>query len=289
MRVSVVLASCRSPKLVAEAVGRLLPQCQAVGADLIVARATAQESPDPEGLLAGCQVVPCLPTATIPEIRGAGLAVATGDWVFLTEDNCIPRPDWVARMMAGMGTEVDIVGGTMANAHTEHAIDAGAFFSEYGFFGQSAAPVQAGPPLITGANVAYCNAIVAEVAQWASAGIWETGIHSRLAESGRRFRVAPDAVVEQNLHYQLGAFCRDRYEHGYDFAVVRGRSLSFSKRIVLAVATPILPVLLTSRVWRSTGRLAPGTFLKALPFTLTFFSAWAVGEALGYLSGRGRG
>jgi hypothetical protein len=127
------------------------------------------------------------------------------------------------------------------------------------------------------------------VAAWAGAGAWEDVIHARLAAEGARFGWVPAACVRQNLTYSLGAFCRDRYEHGYDFAVVRMAGAAGWRRGLRAAAAPLLPLVLAWRVWRRAGRAAPGPFWRALPATLAFLSAWAVGEAIGYVRGRPRG
>jgi hypothetical protein len=55
--------------------------------------------------------------------------------------------------------------------------------------------------------------------------------------------------------------------------------------MVMAAATPLLPALMSWRAWRHAGRCDPGGFLRALPFTLAYFGAWAAGEAAGYLRG----
>ncbi|MEO5800817.1 MAG: hypothetical protein ABIZ70_10625 [Gemmatimonadales bacterium] len=280
--ISVVLASCRSNALLFESLAALLPQCRLLGAELVVARATPDQ-PDP-ALPSGCRVIPCPANATIPELRGAGLTAARGDWVALTEDNCLATPNWLVELSAGFSGDATVVGGTMGNAHPGRPVDSGAAFAEYGFFGPdqpAAAPGAA--PLVTGANVAYHRSLVGQVAEWAVAGAWEDVIHGRLAVQGAVFRVMRRAVIEQNLHYRLADFCVDRYQHGRDYARVRSSGLAPLSRIAHAAATPLLPPLLTSRVWRSAGRTAPASFLRALPFTLAFLSAWAVGEAVGYL------
>jgi hypothetical protein len=43
--------------------------------------------------------------------------------------------------------------------------------------------------------------------------------------------------------------------------------------------------LLTWRVARASARSRWGTFLRALPATFLFLTAWSVGEAVGYLRG----
>ena len=289
MKASVVLASCRDPELVAESIARLLPQCREADAELIVARSVPAGAPDPDSLFAGCTLVPCAAGATIPEIRGAGLGAATGDWVLLTEDNCVPRAGWVQRMLSGFESGAEIVGGTMGNAHPHRPIDAAAYFAEYGFFGEARTEPGAGAsPMVTGANVGYRRSMVDDAATWASDGDWEGVIHHRLVARGARVVLVRDAVVDQNLRYQMGAFCRDRFEHGYEYASVRSGAWGVGKRLTMACATLGLPPLLAWRAWQSAGRTDPAGFVRALPFTLSFFSAWAAGETAGYLRGRTR-
>lgn len=282
--ISVVVASCRSRELLDETLAALLPQCRAVDAELIVARTVS--SPEP-ALPAGCRLVQCPATATIPELRGAGLAAAKGDWVALTEDNCAASGNWLVEMSSGFVGPATIVGGSMANARPARAIDCGAALAEYGFFGADQPPAAPGAaPLVTGANVAYHCSIVPEVAEWALAGDWEDVIHGRLAAQGATFRVMRRAIMGQNLRYRLTSFCVDRYQHGRDYARVRSATLPPGRRLLLAGATPLLPPLLTARIWRSSGRSSPTEFVRALPWTLAFLSAWAVGEAIGYLTPR---
>ena len=175
----------------------------------------------------------------------------------------------------------------MGNAHPDRPIDAGAYFAEYGYFGPLRnAPGGGASPFVTGANVAYSRAVAGDAAAWASAGDWEGVIHHRLAARGARFSLVSDATVDQNLHYRFGPFCVDRFEHAYGYAKVRSGGWGTGKRLVMACATPLLPPLMTWRAWQNAGRSNWGGFLKALPFTLAFFTAWATGEAAGYLRGQ---
>ena len=287
LMLSVVIASCRSADVASASAASLLPQCREAGAELIVARSQPAGTMDQERLFDGCALVPCKAGATIPEIRGAGLGAAKGEWVLLTEDNCVARPDWIKRLSSAFESGADVVGGTMGNAHPGRAVDSGAYFTEYGFFGPSRrAPGGGASPFVTGANVAYRRSVAGDAAAWASAGDWEGAIHHRLAARGVRFALVNDAVVEQNLHYRVGPFCRDRFEHGHDYASVRRSGWGIGKRVVMACATPLLPPLMTWRAWRNAGRANPASFVKALPFTLGFSAAWAVGEAAAYLGGR---
>jgi hypothetical protein len=222
--------------------------------------------------------------ADIPRLRGAGMAAASGDWVAVTEDHCVPDPRWLEAFAGAAEPGFEVLGGSMGNARRERATDCGAFFSEYGFFGAGGAGARDRAPLITGANVAYHQSIARRVTKLATGGGWENVIHDELFASGARFRLVPHARVRQNLSYSVGPFCRDRYEHGRDYARTRARGLPAMRRMVMAAATPVLPVVLASRVARAVDREERPHFARALPATLTFLSAWAVGEAVGYLT-----
>lgn len=285
--ITVVLCSLRARPIVEAALASLVPQCHRAGVQLVVARrATEPDESWIARVAPGCLVVPCPPEDDVPRIRGRGLGHVTGDWVALTEDNCIADPEWLARLGKHFTRGAAVIGGTMGNAATARAIDAGAFFAEYGFFG----PGNREKPAVvaTGANVAYPRELVPRVAEWALAGAWEDLIHSRLAAEGVRFDLAPDAVVRQQLRYTLAGFARDRFEHGYDFATVRARGFAPFQRVVWAAGAGLLPGILAARIWRSTGRHQPRAFVRALPFTIAFLTAWASGEAVAYLRGAPR-
>ena len=76
---SVVVASFRGLDLLAQCLDSLRPQCQRLGAELIVARAS-REAPDRlDEIATGCRVVPAPATADIPRLRGIGVAEARGE------------------------------------------------------------------------------------------------------------------------------------------------------------------------------------------------------------------
>ena len=282
-RFSVVVASFRDLGSLAQCLDTLVPQCNACGAELLVARGP-HEPPDAlRRVAAGCRVVGAPIEADIPRLRGIGLAAANGDWVALAEDNCVADASWLPALIDASGPGAEVLGGSMGNAQRARATDCGAFFSEYGYFGanRSEAP-GAGPPLVTGANVAYARSIVADVADWATRGEWENVIHDRLHAAGHRFRLVPRARLRQNLHYGVAAFCRDRFEHGRNYSATRARGRPLWHRVMLAAPTPILPVLRAARLALAADPEERPHFGRALPATITFLTAWSVGEAVGY-------
>jgi GT2 family glycosyltransferase len=283
--VSVVVASNRTRALLDDCLAALLPQCERARAELIVARdddddsldAIAQDYP-------GIRLVPVKPGATIPELRGAGMREATGDIVLLTEDHCVPGPRWVDELCLGVDNVAEIAGGGMDNAQRKRAVDWAAYFSEYGLFATTRSDAS-GAMQLTGANVGYRRSILDDVVAWASAGEWENVAHDRLRARGSSLHFVDSAPVYQNKTYDFWEFCRDRYEHGRDYARTRLVEEPDARRWLLTAATPLLPIVIVTRVARAAAPTRWRAFLRALPATLAFVAAWSVGEAVGYLRG----
>ena len=288
MVMSVVIASFRDEEVLDACLASLLPQCAGDAVELVVARAAG-----PASLAALTAAYPSvrfvsLPQGTdLPRIRGAGLAVASGQLVALTEDHCVADTAWVETMRRHVNGPADVVGGGMDNARQRRALDWGAFFAEYGFFSALGTRQAGAAPLITGANVAYSRRVLDDVVTWMCDGGWENVVYDRLRASGATFVFEPAARIGQNLTYELGAFAADRFRHGRDYAQVRLAEAPGSNRWMRVAASLLLPPLLTWRVARtatgSAGRAI--AFIRALPFTFAFFAAWAAGEAVGYLHG----
>lgn len=284
--VSVVVASFRSTELLAQCVESLRPQCARFNAELIVARCASVADETLGGIVAGCRVVILGEGADLPRLRGMGLAQAKGNWVMLVEDHCIADPGWLAALAGAAAPGVQVLGGSMGNAQRARATDCGAFFAEYGSFGPHRPDTAVGsPPRVTGANVAYHRSVVAQVAAWAGQGDWEGVIHDRLYADGRRFRVVPSAMMRQNQHYRLSAFCRESFGHGRDYGTTRAATLSPAGRMLRLVSMFGLPFLLAARIRQAVAPEERRDFGRALPATLVFLAAWSLGEALGYLRG----
>ncbi len=285
MRVAVVIASTRSADLVAQTLEALRPQCERFGASIVVARPASSTKVVDRDLGKGVTVVMAAPDATLPVVRGTGLANADADWVALTEDNCVPDPRWLETLLAAANPGLAVVGGGMGNALDGRLIDWAAYFAEYGFYGpQRTSSVD---HLVTDANVMYARHVLGRVSAWALAGSWEDDIHLRLHQAGAQFGFAPAAIVRQNEPQRFLPFCANRFDHGRQFAAVRATRIGRAERLARAMTTPLLPVVLLARIARAAGAESPAAFLRAMPLTLAFLASWGAGEFSGYLFSKG--
>jgi hypothetical protein len=285
--VAVVVASNRTEELLRACLDSLVPQCEANSASLIVSRADDGVVASLRGEYPDVRWITASPGDDIPRLRGRGLDASRATLTALTEDHCVPAPDWLSRVRLHSDDVLDVIGGGMDNLRPR-AIDWGAYFSEYGFFDASrpdTAGAADGFPLLTGANVTYRSTVRETVAASMLAGDWENTVHRRLAERGHKLAFDRTMRVAQNKTYGFVAFCSDRFEHGLDYARTRTSDSSLAARALRAALTPALPLVLTWRVGVAAGRAHAGAFARALPVTVAFLSAWSVGEAVGYLRG----
>src|SRR5690349_18597004 len=80
--ISVVVASCRTSTLLSACLDSLLGQCERMGAQLIVARSSSPaDIAALEKLYPGVEFIEVPSGASIPELRGIGMAQASGDIV----------------------------------------------------------------------------------------------------------------------------------------------------------------------------------------------------------------
>lgn len=287
--VSVVVASCRERELLEDCLASLIPQSRRLGAEVVVARPADRADLDElRGAHPGVRFLAAPGGSDLPHLRAVGMAATRGDIVALTEDHCVVREGWLSSLVEAYADGGDVVGGTMDNSRRERTVDWAAFFAEYGLFADAAEeppPATAGPPVLTGANVAYARELVDRVVEQARRGEWENVIHDDLADSGRRIRRLREATVSHNRTWGVWEFCRDRFRHGRDYARRRLHDLSGGERWLHLTGTPLLPGLLAVRIGRVAGSRHPVAFLRALPATLLFLAAWSAGEAAGYLRG----
>jgi hypothetical protein len=222
---------------------------------------------------------------TTAAVRAAGVRLARGRLVAITEDNCEPAPDWCARIVSGHDLQVCAVGGAVARDEGS-GIPWAVYLADYGRYRP---PLRCGPVLtLTDVNASYKRWALAMVSEVWQDEFHENEVNGALLAGGGCLWLDPDAVVVHNRTLTARAAIRDRYEFGRLFASGRVRGASFLRRGAFVLATPLLPVVILLRPLlselRRGGRVS--TVLRAAPALATIALAWSFGELLGYLTGR---
>jgi GT2 family glycosyltransferase len=225
---------------------------------------------------------------SVPRLRALGIAASRGDLVLLTEDHCIPAPDWFERVTAAQrGRAYAAVGGAVENAATERLTDWAVFLCEYSRYVN---PVPSGvADDIPGNNVAYTREAIAHMQDLLAAGQWEYFLHGRLRGAGLELYSDPSIVVYHKKSFTTREFLEQRFHYGRSFVGMRVQGAPWWRRGLFAAGSLGLPPLLIGRIGaRLFGRRRHRLiFLRALPLLSLFTLSWTVGELVGYLSGPG--
>lgn len=218
-------------------------------------------------------------------LRTIGLRAATGDVIVLTEDHAHAAPTWCAELLAGLDRhpKAAAMGGAV-ECDSDRQLNWAVWFCDFGRYQN---PLPEGPAaFVSDSNVAYRrDALVAVAAAWRQ-DYHETAVHWAMQAAGYELCTTPRAVVWQaRSGLSWSGALRERYVWARSFAGTRA-GLIGARRFVLALLTPLLPLLMTWRLAATAiqrGRWT-GRFLACLPLIILLQTVWAAGELVGYLT-----
>jgi hypothetical protein len=236
----------------------------------------------------------------VPVRRRRGIAVATCDVVALLEDTSWPDPDWCAAVRSAF-TDIEVAGagGPVRIAATLTSRCQALGWSEYGAFAphhllqQGFNEAKPDTPVVVsrvpGNNMAFRRADLIEALRGEDNGLFEGSVCSKIIASGRRIVLQPRMLVTYSACDQYNAALSTRLHHGRIYAGMQVRGQTQSSRLVRVAKAALLPIVLTVRTMvemAGSGRLM--TRLQVLFWLTLMQSAWALGEAIGALTGVGK-
>lgn len=225
---------------------------------------------------------------SVPWLRAAGIRAATGRLVAVTEDHCVPHPDWYRRFLdAHQRTGWAAVGGGVENASTKRLVDWAVFFCEYS---QHMSPVEAGPSsFLPGMNVAYDMAALEPIRELFAEGLWENFLHDKMRAAGHVLGMDPKILVGHQKYFTVRMFLAERFHYSRSFAGMRVEGQGMKTKVTWAAKSFLLPPVLVARITRNVlnRRKHLGWYARALPLIVLFSGMWAIGELVGYLTGPG--
>lgn len=228
-----------------------------------------------------------------PHLAAAAVRAARGAVVLLTEDHCVPSPEWVRRLHAatqpGEGAPpVGAAGGPVElSPHCRSSLEWAFHFSD---FAPYVPPVEGGPARsLSVCNAAYPRTTLERLDAARIDAFHETRVHAVIRRRVGPLLLVADASVVSGRRVRFVDALRERRAFGRLYGAVHVSGAGAVRRGVRALATPLLPPLLLARVarraWRSPA--ARGRLLGGLPSLIPLVLAWSWGEGLGVLTGRG--
>lgn len=224
---------------------------------------------------------------TVPELRAAGIAAATGPYVAVIEDHCNVRDGWAERILEIHRAGRPVVGGPVHNAATARIRDWAAFFCEYS---ASMAPAPVGEVgSLVGMNVSYDRRALAAMQPLLEEGRWESDLHPHLQRSGLPLFADHAVALDHAKDFGFREFVSQRYHYSRSYAGMRLESLG-ARRWVHLIGSPLLVPVLYARIARNVLRrkVHRQELAKATPLILLYLVVWSFGEAVGYAFGGGR-
>lgn len=286
--ISVVVASVNGLPYPLSCLEALTAQRGAIPAEIIVADCTGASTVAAiKERFAQVRVLAFDEPKSVPWLRAAGIRAARGRLVAVTEDHCVPRPDWFERIVeVHARTGWAAVGGGVENDQ-DRLVDWAVFFCEYH---QHMSPVPQGPSdFIPGMNVAYDMDALAPLEELFEEGLWENFLHDKLRAAGHVLGMDPSIVVGHRKHFTVRMFLAERFHYSRSFAGMRVAGAPLRRRLAWAAGSLLLPGLLVLRLTRNVIRRRQFVrqYVMALPLVVLFSLMWSVGELVGYLSGPG--
>jgi glycosyltransferase involved in cell wall biosynthesis len=223
----------------------------------------------------------------IPQMRAIGMAQASGEFVVITEDHCIPPENWLAEIVRAHESGYPVVGGAVENLSQSRLIDWAVFLCEYSSF---MPPIAAGETeFITGNNTSYSRQLIETIDESLLQNYWEYFLQKELRQMGVKFLSVPTLIIGHKKEFGFFYFLSQRFHYSRSFAAMRKRQSSFLKQFIYLLYVPILPFHLTWRIFQNVQqkRRNRKEFFMSLPLLLIFMYSYALGEFTGQLFGSG--
>ncbi len=225
---------------------------------------------------------------TIPMMRAAAFRQATAEAVAVIEDHVIVPPDWAAKLLAGLRSGNEVVGGPIDNLATDDLVEWASFLCEYS---ACLPPLPAGEATwLPGNNIGYRKEILLRFADVFDEGKWENHLHDAMRAGGVKLICLPDLVVGHKKHFSFLEYLSQRYLYARSYAGMRVIDRGIGGRVLYGLGAFALPPVLFVRTVRAI--VSKGRHLQhlwpSLPLIGVFVLSWTLGEVIGYWLGAGK-
>jgi len=227
-------------------------------------------------------------TSSSNRARVAGIRVAGAPIVALAEDHSFPEPRWAEALLAAHAEgKWAAVGPVVCNANPATAVSWANILIEYAPWLE---PAQRGEVAhLPGHNSSYRRDLLLEYGEKLDALMEsETVMHWDLIRRGHRLLIEPAARTHHLNFSKLSSCVTLRFNVGRQFASMRSTQWPFPKRLMYAVAAPLIPAVRLRRIGTlliRRGRI--GLMLRILPVLVPALLVDGFGELVGYTAGPG--
>jgi len=285
--VSVIIASVESAESIGRCIESVRAALQGKYSEVIVVDASRDTSADiAERELGHAAVIRCAPGTLTPELWAAGIVRSSGRVIALTTGHFEVGPSWMENLETALREGHTGAAGRLDLGNATSVTDWAVFYLRYSEFLREPKQVQRGVAGIPADNAAYDGEAIRRFVKNSDDGFWEVEFHRQLHAAGGSLAMVPGATARYARSFPFLTIARHRFHHGRHAGAWRV-SRALRSPVMIVAGTPLVPFALALRAWR---RVRPmlqhrGRFLRALPAFLVLAGCWAVGEAVGAVSG----
>ena len=266
----------------------LRTHCHAAAAEIILTAASDQDTyaaivkqyPD-------IRFIRLSETCSVPKMLGKALASASGDIIAITDTTCEIGDHWAQNILKAHTKPNPVIGGAVEPRKFNSMVDTAAYFYDYCQF---MLPVEEGISAeIPGNNMSAKRWILEKQGEFSGEEFWKTYWCRKIQSDGESLYLFPSIIVYYEKSFGLLPYLLNRFHNGRCFAGMRNNQISFSKRIIYATGSPLLPILICIRILKSmlSKRRYMLRFFICFPIIILASVHWAIGEFAGYLLGKG--
>ena len=222
---------------------------------------------------------------TYATLRSHAVQMSGGRIVAITEDHCIPDPDWCLQIMKSHNQTYSGIGGAVEKETPDSALNWAVYFADYLRYMK---PLSGGlVHSLTDLNATYKRSALNEIKDVWKDEFHENEVNEYLQRKGDLLWLTPNIVVHQQRSFHLKGALADRFAFGRLFASTRVRMVPLRKRLIYLVGSLLVPFLLVYRTARQMMQKKRyfKEYLRSSPFLILLSLFWGLGEMTGYLTG----
>jgi len=235
-----------------------------------------------EAALASKQVIVLVGTADLHEARAIGIQAASGDYIMLAEDHCLPDGDWAQAILNRIDEGWDAVGPALRPGNRSSCWTEASFLLGYS---EWMAPIAGGPvKVLCGWNGTIRTQALRQFGpDLADQLLLGAFLIRRLGAQGNRFYLEDRARMR---HFDPPGWAFEIFLLtlvGLGFGAKRTQRWSFMGRLFYPLAAPAIAFLHWKRGFRNYRRTGTACGLRptALVASMALAVAWGAGEVAG--------
>jgi hypothetical protein len=243
----------------------------------------------PEEPLRGFAAVRVVEAGVIKSVgqsNALGVREASAPVVALAEDHAFPEPDWARVLIEAHEGPWSVVGPVVCNFNPDSTVSRADFLVGYGPWSDK--PHRSGEEVaaLPGHNSSYKRDVLLALGVELEAALHaETVLHWRLHAEGHRLWLEPKARLHHTNFALWRIWLPVQFHQGRMFAASRAAGWSRNRRLLYALASPLIPLVRLWRTVRASREAArPDTFMALI----IGFLCDGLGQMFGYAAGGGR-